>query len=148
MSNITGISDPTIRALDGGLRGLTARQRTIASNIANIDTPGFKPTSVDFESALAANWAQEQEAPGAGAASTDASAGMLRTDPRHFAIADPAAAGASVNAASANARNDGNVVDLETEMSALMETGIRYGSLSRMLQGKFGQLRDVISGGR
>src|ERR1700736_6007434 len=41
---------------DGYLRaamsGLAARQRTIANNVANVDTPGFKASEVNFEAAL------------------------------------------------------------------------------------------------
>ena len=34
------------------MRGLSTRQRVIADNIANIQTPGFQAGRVDFESSL------------------------------------------------------------------------------------------------
>lgn len=46
--------DPVSAVLTSALDGLSLRQRVIADNIANVDTPGFRATSVDFESSLAA----------------------------------------------------------------------------------------------
>ncbi|MFC6288144.1 flagellar basal body rod protein FlgB [Nocardioides sp. GCM10027113] len=46
--------DPVGAVLGSALDGLSLRQRVIADNIANVDTPGFRATAVDFESSLAA----------------------------------------------------------------------------------------------
>jgi len=46
--------DPVSAVLASALDGLATRQSVIADNIANVDTPGFRATSVDFESSLAA----------------------------------------------------------------------------------------------
>ena len=43
----------TINALSSALDGLAARQRAIADNIANVNTPGYRSRVVTFESALA-----------------------------------------------------------------------------------------------
>jgi flagellar basal-body rod protein FlgB len=40
-------------AISSALDGLAARQRAIADNIANINTPGFRADRVQFEDALA-----------------------------------------------------------------------------------------------
>ena len=48
------ISDPVSAVLNSALDGLSTRQQVIADNIANVDTPGYRATSVDFESALLA----------------------------------------------------------------------------------------------
>ena len=45
-------SSPVAAVLGYALDGLSLRQRTIADNISNIDTPHFRASSVDFESAL------------------------------------------------------------------------------------------------
>jgi flagellar basal-body rod protein FlgB len=47
--NFSG-SDLYLRA---AMSGLAARQRTIANNVANIDTPNFKASEVRFEETLA-----------------------------------------------------------------------------------------------
>ena len=58
--------------LHSALRGLSLRQRTIADNIANIETPRFLAGKVDFESSL-------REAASEGRPVTDApSAGVRR----------------------------------------------------------------------
>src|SRR4051812_42160661 len=46
------ISDLTMSAIHSALSGLTLRQRAIADNVANINTPGYLATRVDFESSL------------------------------------------------------------------------------------------------
>jgi flagellar basal-body rod protein FlgB len=43
----------TSAALSSALDGLALRQRTIASNIANVNTPGYTAKRVIFEDALA-----------------------------------------------------------------------------------------------
>ena len=47
------MQDATISALHAALRGLSARQRTISDNIANLETPQFLAGRVDFEASLA-----------------------------------------------------------------------------------------------
>jgi flagellar basal-body rod protein FlgB len=44
--------DPTSGNLDRYLTLVSARQRLVASNIANADTPGFKTKDLDFETEL------------------------------------------------------------------------------------------------
>jgi flagellar basal-body rod protein FlgB len=43
----------TSAALSSALDGLALRQRTIANNIANVNTPGYHARRVSFENALA-----------------------------------------------------------------------------------------------
>ena len=49
---IDPISDATMSALTQAMSGLSMRQRTIADNISNIETPGFLAGKVDFETSL------------------------------------------------------------------------------------------------
>jgi flagellar basal-body rod protein FlgB len=42
-----------IHYLEAGLKGVGLRQATIANNIANLDTPGFRRSDVMFEKVLA-----------------------------------------------------------------------------------------------
>jgi flagellar basal-body rod protein FlgB len=43
----------TIKALTSALDGLAARQRAIANNVANVNTPNYRAQRVQFEDALA-----------------------------------------------------------------------------------------------
>jgi len=54
--------------------------------------------------------------------------------------------GASGSTANENLRNDSNTVDLETEMTALTETQIKYSAVSRLITGKFDQIYTVLGG--
>lgn len=133
------IADPTLRVLSSALVGLSRRESATATNVANIDTPGYTPVSVDFESTL------QQELGGASAAVV-----MKTSDPRHTRIPPSGGKdGSSISGASETLRNDGNAVDVDAEMTSLAETQLRYSAVSRLLTGKLGMLRDVITpGGR
>jgi flagellar basal-body rod protein FlgB len=45
-------TDAVANVLHGALNGISFRQNVIADNIANVDTPHFRATSVDFETSL------------------------------------------------------------------------------------------------
>ena len=45
-------TDAVANVLHGALDGISFRQNVIAHNIANVDTPHFRATSVDFETSL------------------------------------------------------------------------------------------------
>jgi flagellar basal-body rod protein FlgB len=47
-----GVTDAVSLTLHTALNGLSTRQNVIADNIANVDTPGYRARSVDFESSL------------------------------------------------------------------------------------------------
>jgi len=138
---MSGLMDSTTRILTQALDGLTARQSVISANLANIDTPNYQPQSVDFETALqseVAAWAVL----GGGFAPSDGRQPTWpwkTTDPRHFSTLSSLGsdASASVSTTNENLRNDQNKVDLETEMTALTETQIKYSADSRLITSKF-----------
>jgi flagellar basal-body rod protein FlgB len=47
---LTSMLDPIANSLEKYMDLLSMRQKLIASNIANVDTPGYKTRDVDFES--------------------------------------------------------------------------------------------------
>jgi flagellar basal-body rod protein FlgB len=118
----------TDRLVRAAMSGLTSRQRTIANNVANVDTPNFKASEVRFEDVLR----QAASRPSAirSQAALDASAA------RTTAIQNTAA------------RGDGNNVDIEREMSLLGETTLTYSALTQTMSTRLGILRSVITGGR
>lgn len=150
--------DPTTRALTVALTGYARREEAIASNIANIDTPGFKPARVDFESALAA---AAEDGAGGGVAmrpptsGPSVSGGLARTSEAHLAgITAGSLPGEDAGAGMADAysnvapgvttRVDGNAVDIDAQMTSLAETQLGYSATSRMLTGKLQMLKDVV----
>jgi flagellar basal-body rod protein FlgB len=59
--------DPLLSTVEYALGGLQLRLDTVAHNIANSNTPGFRAEAVDFESNLLAALRRGQPAPGTGA---------------------------------------------------------------------------------
>lgn len=138
------------KVLEKALDASYLRNETIAQNIANIDTPGYKKKTVSFESEL--QKAMEQDS-GSG----------LKSEPPKF-IPEPGTADISftrlssavdfvepsVNVENQNLsmRLDGNNVDIDSEMADLTKNQIRYNMLVQSLNGQFSKLRYVISDGR
>ncbi len=142
------IQDPVHKAMSGALDGLALRESLIAGNLANIDTPGYVPQSVSFEGALHEALASDA-ARAAGGSAVVISGGMVQTDPRHLGPGGTTAgAEAPVNPFAGSIRNDGNQVDLESEMAALAETQLRFSAVGRLMTTHLGMLRDAITGGR
>ena len=149
------LTDPTQRILGGALDGLSRRLELVAGNLANIDTPGYRPASIDFEATLQAELAHPGEAAGTAGlrppiAGPSAAIALRRTDPRHLPGSDLAGDpdGADPVTFDGSLRNDANTVDLESEMTALADTQLRFGAVSRLATARLGMLRDVASGGR
>ena len=148
---MSGLIDPTMTILSQALDGLTNQQAVISSNLANIDTPNYQPQSVDFETALQNEYASMTGSADFGLPQTAgpaANMAMETTDPRHFSSVGTLNDGstASVSGVNENIRNDGNKVDLETEMTSLTEAQIKYEANARLISGKFSQLYDVLGG--
>lgn len=142
------LNDPIHRTLSGALDGLALRESLVASNLANIDTPGYTPSSVSFEGVLQEALADDVGR-GGGSGTTPTRGGMRQTDPRHLGPSGSAASGSAVVGQFAGSiRNDGNQVDLESEMAALAETQLRFAAVGRLMTGRLGMLRDAITGGR
>lgn len=134
------------RTAHSALTGLSRRQEAIASNIANIDTPGYARKDVSFEEALRA---RVTDAP-RGAADVS----LARDDPRHMsgADADGGMHGIGGSASGSHpvdviaARNDANDVGVDQEMTLLVDTQLRYQALSQSLGTRISTLRSVIRG--
>ncbi len=90
--------DVTSVALRSALTGLSMRQRTIADNVANINTPLYLAGRVDFESALRSAVADGQ---------------TTRVTPTASRSLEPT-------------REDGNNVNLDQETLSGIETNLRY----------------------
>ena len=127
------------RLIKTALEGLTARQRTIADNVANVDTPEFKASRVSFETAL-------KQVQG----TVDQPLKMFKVD---NAVAAPGEVPADmkptvVQETDLGRRNDGNNVDIDREMLELSDTNVRFNAVIQSLSSKLSGLRYVINEGR
>lgn len=123
--------------LKKGLDAESLRHRVIANNIANVNTPDFKKSTIKFESLLKKALGRE-------------SIKLITTHPKHYGGA-PQLAGLKpeiqVNRAT-SMREDGNNVDIDEEMTNLAANSIEYQVTARELSERFSLLDYVIKGGR
>jgi flagellar basal-body rod protein FlgB len=117
------VSDAVQRVLGLALDGVSLRQRTIADNIANVDTPGFRASSVDFETSL--------RRAVSGGDITDSSTGGVE------ATSTPTDTPVGAN---------GNNVDLRKETLAAVQSQYQYQVLTRAVTDRFNVLRDSLGG--
>jgi flagellar basal-body rod protein FlgB len=113
------LDDISSVAVRTALSGLAMRQRVIADNVANIETPGFLAGRVEFEGALKA-------------ALTDGSAGDVSP---------------SVARSLEPTRTNGNNVNLDHETLSNVDTGLRYQLMLRAVDHKVGLYTTVMRGG-
>lgn len=109
------IESVTSRALTSALDALAARQRAIADNMANVNTPNFRSRRVSFEDALAASVRN-----GDGTVQATAARSLEPT------------------------RLNGNNVNIETEMLSNQDTVLRYQFATQALNGHFESIRTAL----
>ncbi|MBV8501792.1 MAG: flagellar basal body rod protein FlgB [Paucibacter sp.] len=101
------------------------RQRLIASNIANADTPGFQARDIDFSRALKEAAGEMQAAP----AMATTQAGHM--SPPAGALADSQ----KLYAMPAQTNLDSNTVDMDRERANFVDNTVKYEATLRFLNG-------------
>ena len=113
--------DTTQITLERALSGASLRQEALASNLANVNTPGYQRRDVDFHDALR---------------------GAL-------AGGDPSAAQFAVTTdPSAPVRADGGTVDPDVESATLAKNGLEYETLTTVAKARLSILEAAIGNGR
>jgi flagellar basal-body rod protein FlgB len=95
------------------------RQRVIASNIANADTPGYQARDFDFATAL-----REANA-------SVAAGGTPRAPTMRYAIPSQTSA-------------DSNTVDMDRERGAFIDNSVKYESTLRFISGNVRTMLDAM----
>ncbi len=113
-------TDSIFDFLDAGVKAEIMRQKTIANNIANIQTPNYRRLDVKFEEILANSLSED------GSADTNALEPLLFS-PKNTPVKD-----------------NGNDVSLETEVGKLIENSLKYKTYIRVLNKKYQQITDAI----
>jgi flagellar basal-body rod protein FlgB len=114
---MTLFTDSVQSALERAMDGVALRQRVSAQNIANVMTPGYRAQAVSFEDDLAS--------------------ALSRGD-------DPARASLAVTDAGGQVDENGNSVDLATESTSLMKSGLQYEALVQATNYRMGILRAAL----
>jgi flagellar basal-body rod protein FlgB len=133
--------NPMIQVADRGMSLASARMSLVASNLANIDTPGYRTRDFDFEAAFKTEMDKldRQLSPGAFAGGGDPSAASTPGRMSPLQIINPV----EIN----SERNDGNDVHLDRETMNLAKTMSIYTLASNLAQGELklvlGAIRDA-----
>jgi flagellar basal-body rod protein FlgB len=115
------VSDAVTQVLATAMDGVSLRQQVTADNIANVDTPNYRATSVDFETSL-------RQAVDDGSVERGELDGVqVQTSPTDTPV------GAN-----------GNNVDLRHETLAAVQSQYQYQLLSRAMSDRFTTIHDAI----
>ncbi|MBQ0139904.1 MAG: flagellar basal body rod protein FlgB [Kurthia sp.] len=123
----------TLSNLESGLSYASIRQKTIAQNIANVDTPNYKAKDVSFKNMLT-------EATNAGLTSH-------KTNEKHLDFQNEKEMPGVYSYSNLNYRENGNGVDMDDEQANLAENAIYYNALIQRVSDKYNSLNNVIKGG-
>ena len=128
--------DKTFKALGNTLDILKQRHGLLASNISNLDTPGYKPRDIDFKDALSK------------ALKSGGNSELTRTHPRHVQAGNDVSNSLEI-VENTDAWNGLNHVNIDKEMTSLMENNLMYRTTVELLLKKISLLKEVIKeGGR
>lgn len=108
-------------AIGAGMKAENLRQKTIASNVANLETPGYRRVQVQFEDMLS----KALESSG-GAEIDDIE--PLVFQPKNTAV-----------------KSNGNDVSWEAEVGQMVKNSLRYKTYVRLLQKKYAQIDLAIN---
>lgn len=117
------VSDSVSQVLASALDGVSLRQQVIADNIANVDTPGFRATSVDFETQLRA-----------------------AIDDGSFSSGGAVETGIAATPTDTPVGANGNNVDLRKETMAAVQSQFQYQILTRAVTERFNLVKTAATG--
>ncbi|ASR47973.1 flagellar basal body rod protein FlgB [Paenibacillus kribbensis] len=131
------LGDISFQKLQAGVQAANTRQRVIANNISNVDTPYFKRSEVSFEELL-----QQQ---------MDGDVTPLRgkvTNARHFQIGPVnSIPDAMVTKDGYSVMNNNmNNVDVDREMSLMAENQLRYNAYIQEINERIKMMRTAVEG--
>jgi flagellar basal-body rod protein FlgB len=114
------------------------RQRLIASNIANADTPGYVAREMDFAQAL-------RRATG----TLDSARTLAVSQPGHIGAAAGMPANGAVSlryAVAAQTNLDRNTVDMDRERASFADNSVKYEATLRFINGNVRTVLSAITG--
>jgi flagellar basal-body rod protein FlgB len=134
--NVNLLHDQTLEAASSYLGRLSQRYQILSSNLANIDTPGYKTKDIPFHATM-----QELL--------SDESITMRSSRPEHSGQWTPVQPQTQVfEVPGLPAREGSNNVDLDKELVKLSETTFGYSVMSQMVRSKLHIIASSIAEGR
>ncbi len=125
---------------------LSTRQKLVASNIANVDTPGYKTRDIDFQFEFMSRAGLTPGGPPGTVPSVEVrnaswagpGSPVSSTDPLPPHVIEP----------ELPSKNDGNNVNIDRETRLLAENGVRFQMASLLARGALRRVRSAIQEGR
>ncbi len=111
--------DRAIKILEKVMDICAYRQKILASNIANADTPGYKARDINFQDELKRAIENDTE--------------------NNYKV---------IEASTTMPNRDGNTVNIELEMTKVAETMLMYNTATQLISTRIRMLKDAIKGGR
>jgi len=122
--------------LSSSLQLRSARQQVLASNIANVDTPGYVARDIDFGAALENALTGKVRRP------------LEQTNVRHLTVTstDGLIGNPLAYTVQTQPSLDGNSVDLDQQRANFTDNAIRYESTLRFINGHVKTMLSAITG--
>lgn len=122
--------DENYNLIKQGLKASNLRAKTIANNMANINTKDYKKFSVVFEENL------QKE---------NSSLNLKRTNAKHIGSSNDISGNISIKQdKSTSMKNDGNNIDLDIEKVNQAANTLKYNALITRVNGKINAMKSVI----
>lgn len=143
---VEGLFGTTVELLAKSVDLRTQQHNLISSNLANAETPGFVPRTLEFERQLQSAVKKSSSPPGAGSSA--------QPNPRHIPLKGDAAAriqqvrGTVVEVPAQTPGRDNNGVELENEMNRMMQNQVLFNASAQLLAKKFEGLRSALREGK
>jgi len=126
--------------LSRGMSAANLRQEVISNNIANVNTPHFKRSAVNFEDLLAKELHLDDDG---------RRLDIVRTHDRHLPIPIHGKVNAVVEEdQTTTMRVDDNNVDIDIEMAELSKNQLYYNAMATQLGGFMTRMKNVITSGQ
>jgi flagellar basal-body rod protein FlgB len=109
--------------IEAGIRAESLRQKVIANNIANLETPGYRRIDVRFEELLAK------------CLNSSGKVDLTKVNPEIYQPRET------------TVKSNGNDVDYEAEVGRMIKNAIRHKALIRLLSKKYSQIDQAIGPG-
>ena len=130
------INETLLPLLNKSMDAYVLRQKAIANNISNAETPGYRRMEVEFEEHLSNVLKRKQNV-------------LAQTDERHLPNAqdlESIQVTLKRTAAGDSESNGVNSVDIDQEMASLARTLLGFRFASRMTRNEFDLLQKAITG--
>ena len=127
----------TVALLQQALSYRSANHSVISGNLANVDTPGYRPQELTFDQEL------RRAVDGEGIS-------IKRTDERHMPAPTDIFGGKASHELVSNDQEIGesNQLNIDKEMARMVQNNLLYEASAKLLAKRFDALRQVIEGRR